>query len=80
MPVLPGLVRGFATSAQFKKDHPDRFKKLVDAFENTLANEDLQRLLDQGDIGRRWIGPEQSPTVMKTNFDLISKYSYLLEQ
>lgn len=80
VPVLPGSVRGFATSAQFKKDHPDRFKKLVDAFENTLANEDLQRLLDQGDIGRRWIGPEQSTTVMKTNFDLISKYSYLLEQ
>ena len=80
VPVLPGSVRGFATSAQFRRDHPERFKLLVDAFEKTLANDDLQRLLDQGDIGRRWVGPEQSAVIMNTNFDLISKYSYLLEQ
>lgn len=80
VPVLPGSVRGFATSAQFKREHPERFKALVDAIAKTLANEDLQRLLDQGDIGRRWVGPEQSAAIIQTNFDLISKYSYLLEQ
>ena len=79
IPVLPGSIRGFATSAQFKRDYPERFEKITTAFENALANEELQELLDRGDIGRRWVGPERSSAVIKSNFELISKYSYLIQ-
>ena len=79
IPVLPGSIRGFATSAQFKRDYPERFEKITTAFSNALANKELQELLDRGDIGRRWIGPQRSSAVIKTNFELISKYSYLIQ-
>lgn len=79
IPVLPGSIRGFATSAQFKRDYPERFEKITRAFENALANQELQALLDRGDIGRRWVGPERSSAVIKSNFELISKYSYLIQ-
>jgi hypothetical protein len=79
IPVLPGSIRGFATSAQFRRDYPERFEKITRAFENALANQQLQVLLDRGDIGRRWVGPERSSAVIKTNFELISKYSYLIQ-
>lgn len=79
IPVLPGSIRGFATSAQFKRDYPERFEKITAAFSNALANKELQELLDRGDIGRRWVGPQRSSAVIKTNFELISKYSYLIQ-
>ena len=79
IPVLPGSIRGFATSAQFKRDYPERFEKITTAFSNALANKELQELLDRGDIGRRWIGPQRSSVVIKINFELISKYSYLIQ-
>ncbi|MDB2594512.1 tripartite tricarboxylate transporter substrate-binding protein [Porticoccaceae bacterium] len=79
IPVLPGSIRGFATSAQFKHDYPERFAKITAAFSNALANKELQELLDRGDIGRRWVGPQRSSAVIKTNFELISKYSYLIQ-
>ena len=79
IPVLPGSIRGFATSAQFKRDYPERFEKITTAFSNALANKELQELLDRGDIGRRWVGPQRSSAVIKTNFELISKYSYLIQ-
>lgn len=80
IPVLPGSIRGYATSAQFKRDYPERFEKIVAAFEKALANEALQKLLDRGDIGRRWIGPETAEGVMRSNFNTIKKYGYLLKQ
>lgn len=79
IPVLPGSIRGFATSAQFKRDYPERFEKITTAFSNALANKELQELLDRGDIGRRWVGPQRSSAVIKINFELISKYSYLIQ-
>lgn len=79
IPVLPGSIRGFATSAQFKRDYPERFEKITAAFSNALANKELQELLDRGDIGRRWVGPQRSSAVIKINFELMSKYSYLIQ-
>ena len=76
VPVLPGSVRGFATSAQFKKIIPIDLKSSL-----TPSRTPWQMKICKGStrILDALIGPEQSTTVMK-NLDLISKYSYLLEQ
>ena len=39
IPLLDGSIRGIATSAEFKEKHPERFDKLVAAYERTLKNE-----------------------------------------
>ncbi len=80
VPVLPGSVRGYATSAKFKEDYPERFELLASAFEKALQTDELQKLLDQGDIGRRWVGPETSERMMRKNFEIIKQYGYLLHR
>jgi len=77
--VLPGSIRGYATSAEFKRAYPERFKKLVSAFEAILAKPELQQLLDRSEIGRRWVGPNMSEAIMERNFITIKKYGYLLK-
>ncbi len=78
-PVLPGSIRGFATSKAFKTAHPERFEKLAAAVRQTLANPELQILLERAEIGHRWIGPQAAEALMTENFETFKKYSYLLK-
>jgi len=80
VPILPGSIRGFATSAEFKRRYPERFDKLAAALQTALENEALIELLDHASIGRRWIGPEESETMMRETFAIFRDYSYLLQQ
>lgn len=80
VPVLPGSIRGFATTAEFKRNHPDRFAKLAAAMQEALENQQLVELLDRANIGRRWTGPEESESVMKETFGIFREYSYLLKE
>ena len=79
VPLLPGSARGFATTAVFKRRHPERFEKLISAFKRALENGELQQQLDKADIGKRWIGPEDSREIMKDSFDIFKNYSHLLK-
>lgn len=79
VPVLPGSVRGFATTAEFKRQYPHRFDALVSAFRSALEKDELQLRLDSSDIGGRWIGPEQSEEIMRTSFAVFKDYAYLLK-
>jgi len=79
VPILPGSIRGFATSAELERLHPDRFAKLAQAIETALRNEELIEILDRASIGRRWIGPEASTRTMRETFEIFESYSRLLE-
>jgi tripartite-type tricarboxylate transporter receptor subunit TctC len=78
-PILPGSIRGFATTTEFKTTYPERFNFISAALERTLQNPELQELLQRSNIGGRWIGPLQSTEIMDTNFEIFKNYSYLLE-
>lgn len=77
-PILPGSIRGFATSAAFKQAYPDRFDSLVSAFEEALKDDELRALLNRQDIGGRWTGPKASELIMEESFEIFQNYSYLL--
>jgi tripartite-type tricarboxylate transporter receptor subunit TctC len=79
VPILPGSIRGFATSAEFRRRYPERFDRLARAIRAALGNEALIDLLDQGAIGRRWTGPEDSERTMRETFEIFENYSYLLD-
>ena len=79
VPVLPGSIRGYATSARFREQYPERFEVLQQALSDALANPQLQELLDQASIGRRWIGPDASLNLMRENFELFTTYSHLVQ-
>lgn len=78
-PVLQGTIRGFATSAKLKQEHPERFKFLAEAMKRALANPDLKAMLKRSSISGRWTGPEKSEEIMRRNFAASKKYSYLLK-
>lgn len=77
--VLPGSMRGFAVSTEFKQKYPERYKKLTLAIQNTLARKEVQKYLNKADIGGVWVGPEKADQLMKQNFDTFKKYAYLLK-
>ncbi len=76
-PVLPGSIRGFATSRNVKRVYPRRFQLLARALARVLQDKELQQPLDRAGIGRRWIGPERSKRTMTTTFAIFENYSHL---
>jgi putative tricarboxylic transport membrane protein len=79
VPILPGTIRGFATTAEFKQKFPQRFTKIAEAIQRALENEELIENLDRSAIGSRWTGPERSESIMKETFSIFENYSYLLK-
>ncbi|MEM6640192.1 MAG: tripartite tricarboxylate transporter substrate-binding protein [Pseudomonadota bacterium] len=77
-PVLPGTIRGFATSRAFKDQYPERFAVLVEALKRATTDAQLQSELQRAEIGGRWIGPDASTETMRETFDIFKNYSYLL--
>ncbi len=56
-----GSIRFFATHTAFKKNHPDHWKILVDAFYKLVnEHEGFKAFCDKAGIGREWHGPEES--------------------
>jgi len=80
MPLLPGTIRGFATSAETKRRYPERFEKLAEAIRTALADEELISTLDRVSIGGRWVGPDRSEETMRETFRIFDDYGYLLKQ
>jgi tripartite-type tricarboxylate transporter receptor subunit TctC/ABC-type molybdate transport system substrate-binding protein len=80
VPLLPGTIRGLATSAETKRQHPERFKVLAGAVRDALAKEELQQLLERASIGGRWTGPEESERLMRETFRIFEEYGYLLKE
>jgi tripartite-type tricarboxylate transporter receptor subunit TctC len=78
VPVLPGSIRGYATSAAFREQYPERFEILQKALVQALSNPTLQEMLDQASIGRRWIGSEASEALIRENFELYKTYTHLI--
>ncbi|WP_010322106.1 Bug family tripartite tricarboxylate transporter substrate binding protein [Marinobacterium stanieri] len=76
--VLPGSMRGFAVSTEFKQKHPERYQKLTTAIQNTLASKEVQSFLNKSDIGGVWVGPEKADALMKQNYETFKKYAHLL--
>ncbi|MBL4827891.1 MAG: tripartite tricarboxylate transporter substrate binding protein [Spongiibacteraceae bacterium] len=79
VPLIPGSIRGFATSAKTREKYPERFDILTAAIERALKKPEVQKLLKRSSIGGRWIGPEESMQTMKSSFDIFKNYSYLLK-
>lgn len=80
VPVLPGSMRGFGTSAEFRRNHPERFDKLARAMQKALQDDELIAELNTSSIGGRWTGPEESGRLMRESFAIFQNYSYLLKE
>src|SRR5690606_18252107 len=74
IPLLSGSIRGLATSAKFREEHPERWAKLVSAYQRALKNEQFLAQLDKQNMGSDWVGPERTTKIVKDNYDIIYEY------
>lgn len=74
IPILSGSIRGLAARASFRTSHPDRWGKLVSAYERTLKNPEARAYFARNNIGMDWLGPERTTQVMKQTLEIIARY------
>ena len=79
VPILPGSIRGFGTTAEFRRQYPQRFDKLALALKTVVENDEVREKLRLATIGDRWIGPEKSASTMNESYEIFREYSFLLK-
>lgn len=72
---LLGSIRGIAANAKFAAEHPEDFDRFVAAYEEVLQDEDFVALLKEQDIGADWVGPERMTEIVKSNFEILKRFS-----
>lgn len=79
LPVVPSSIRGFLVSRTFKEKHPDRFGKLLKAYEKIVKSAEFKAAMEKSKIGADWMG-EKSQAFVKNGYDGLVKYQPLLEK
>ena len=79
VPIIPGSIRGFGTTAEFRRQYPERFDILAEGLRRALQDEELQARLQTARIGGRWTGPAESERIMRETFEVFRDYAYLLK-
>ena len=63
---IGGAYRFHAVHSDVRKNYPDRYKKLADAFKKTTTeNTEFIAFADETNVGRDWIGPEASKALIE---------------
>lgn len=79
IPVVSGSIRGLAASADFREAHPDRWAKVVAAYERTMQNPEFIAHLESNEIGTDWLGPQRTTAVVRSNYEIIERYGHLVD-
>jgi tripartite-type tricarboxylate transporter receptor subunit TctC len=79
IPVVNGSIRGLAAPAEFRDQYPDRWEKLVSAYERTMQNEEFIAHLESNEIGTDWLGPERTTERVKTNYEILERFGDLVK-
>jgi tripartite-type tricarboxylate transporter receptor subunit TctC len=62
--VLPGSMQGYLTHSKLKQAYPERYARLIKAFENISKNPEAIEAHKKLDRGIEWLGPERSQQLM----------------
>ena len=79
LPMLDSSVRSLIVHAAFAEKHPDRYKRLVDAYRGIVESAEFQKSAAEGNFGADWLGPEASTELVRRNYGLLVEYSRLLQ-
>lgn len=71
--VLRGSLQGYIIHATLKEKHPDRYKKLVEAFKNISNNPKAIEAHKGQKLAIRWFGPEKSRELMMEQDEILSQ-------
>lgn len=70
--VLPGSMQGFLVHSKLKQAYPERYARLVKAFETLSKNPEVIEAHKKLDRGIEWLGPERSQELMLKAHKMLS--------
>lgn len=74
-PIIGGNVTGLLVPATFESDYPERYSKLVAAYEAVVTSEDYKAAAAEAGVGADWVGPEASQKMVDDAFSALSELS-----
>ncbi len=77
---VPGTVRGFCLPATVKSKYPERYERLVDAFEKAFKDPATLASLQKQQLATTWYGPQASDAAYHEMFAQLQKYAGLLKK
>lgn len=80
LPSVPFSFLSLAVSAKFREEHPDRWKRLVEANRKMLESDELQASLRSAKIGGDWRGPEKTKALLDANTEFLNGIAHLLDR
>lgn len=75
--ILSGSVRGYFVHGSLQEDHPERYQRLVDAFQAVTENEEAIAAHEEQQITIDWYGPELSTEIMLREHENLTNPEYL---
>lgn len=69
-----GSIRYFALHSKVKEKFPERYQKLINAFQKLVTeHEGFKKFCDETKIGREWYGPEKSHELIMNSHEIFSE-------
>ncbi len=60
LPIVGGNVTGLLVRSALKEEHPERFQRLLDAYEQVVTSEAYRTAAVEGGLAADWVGHEES--------------------
>lgn len=79
LPLIGGNVTGLMAHASLQKEYPERYQRLMLAYQNTLESDEFQTWATQAGIGADWVSPEESQALVDEAYRVVQQYAPLLQ-
>ncbi|SFD95919.1 Tripartite-type tricarboxylate transporter, receptor component TctC [Sulfitobacter brevis] len=78
-PIIGGNITGLLVPSALKADHPDRYTRLVSAYETVVTSEAYKAAAVEAGIGSDWLGPEASQAMVDSAYQALSELSDVIK-
>lgn len=75
---VDGAQRSWLVRSALKEEHPDRFDRLISAFETVTKDPAVQEMLLSQDLESEWLGPDVSNDLFERTYASLSEHQHLL--
>lgn len=79
LPIFSSYTVSVFSQPCFPKEHPERYKTFVQAYEKVMKDPAFQADLQTRKLGNLWNGPERSRQIIDEGYNGLDNYSYLLK-
>ncbi|MCE9663213.1 tripartite tricarboxylate transporter substrate binding protein [Halomonas sp. M5N1S17] len=79
LPLIGGNVTGLIAHASLQAEYPERYERLIQAYQETLESDEFQAWATEAGIGADWVSPEESQALVDEAYRAVQQYAPLLQ-